>query len=103
MILRDSALLLTEAVTKFNRLVKYLAINGGGCFYLRRRSGNARLQKLIYGGGHLKTTVSKNNVFLEAINTFLEAGLLYGLPPKIVAQTAHTSARYHTHHIYRAS
>jgi len=44
-ILRDSALLLTEAVTKFNRLLKYSAINGGGRFYLQRRSENARLQK----------------------------------------------------------
>ena len=38
------------AVAKYNRLLKYLAINGGGRFYLRRRSGNARVRKLIYGG-----------------------------------------------------
>jgi hypothetical protein len=34
-ILRDGTLLLTESVTKYNRLVKCPAINGGGRFIYR--------------------------------------------------------------------
>jgi hypothetical protein len=71
MILRGSVFLLTEAVAKSNRLVKYLEIFRGGRFYLRRRSQLTgtqnsfmeegilfteavtidRLGKSIYGGG----------------------------------------------------
>jgi len=38
MILEDGAQTLMEAGTKSNRLLKCWAINGGGHFYLRRRS-----------------------------------------------------------------
>jgi hypothetical protein len=63
MILRGGALLLTEAVTKFNSLVKCLGIFGDDVFIyggghdcpprkinLRRWSKNKCLLKLIYGG-----------------------------------------------------
>jgi hypothetical protein len=85
-------------------MVKAL-INGGGHFLFIEAVTFARLRKLIYGGGRLKTTASKMIYFRRrsSTNTFSEAGMLYGLPPKIAAQTAHTSARYHTHHIYRVS
>ena len=38
LILRGNAQILTEVVTNFNRLVKYLMIFGGGRFHLQRRS-----------------------------------------------------------------
>jgi hypothetical protein len=47
-------------------------IYGGGHFCpprkvdLRRRSKNNRLLKSIYGGGHFKTTASKNSLFSKA-------------------------------------
>jgi hypothetical protein len=60
MILRGSALLLTEAVIKFNRLIKYQAINTGDRF--------------IYGGDQEMST-SKNR--------FMEADTLRQPPPKM--------------------
>jgi hypothetical protein len=42
-------------------------INGGKHFLFTEAGTFARLGKSIYGGGRLKTTASKNNLFLEAV------------------------------------
>ena len=59
LILRGTAQILTEVVTKFNRLVKYLMIFGGGHFHLQRRSQLTVSQKCIYEGIY-KASASKN-------------------------------------------
>jgi hypothetical protein len=51
-----------------------LAINRGGHFLFIEVGKSASLGKLIYGGGRLKTTASKNGLFSEAV-------ALKSLPP----------------------
>jgi hypothetical protein len=94
MILWGGALLLTEAVTKSNRLVKCPTINGDGRFFTKTPKNN-RLIKSIYRGGHFiyrdgwKMPASKNRC-MEAIalrqpppkkGLFLEAAIFRRLPP----------------------
>jgi hypothetical protein len=43
-----------------------LAINEGGHFLFTETDAFARLEKYNYGGERLKTTASKNSLFLEA-------------------------------------
>jgi hypothetical protein len=60
------------------------AINGDRHFLFTKAGTFGRLLKSIYGDGHIKTTTSKNHLFLEAVileqplpkNSFPEAGTL---------------------------
>ena len=51
MILRDIAQILVEAVTKYNRLLKYMRIFGDGHF-IYRGGHNCPSSKMIYGDDH---------------------------------------------------
>ena len=54
MILDDDTQTLMEVDIKYNRLLKYWAINGGGCIYLPKRSKSNRLLKSINGDDTLR-------------------------------------------------
>jgi hypothetical protein len=63
------------------------AINGGGHFLFTEAGTFAHLGKSIFGGGHLKTTASKNSgdhlKVPVSINRFMEVGVLRQPPPKL--------------------
>ena len=81
-ILQGGVFLLTGAVTKFNRLSKCLRLMEADFFLFTKANTLDRLLKLIYGGGHIKTTASKNHLFSETV-------ILKQTPQKIHFQRQH--------------
>jgi hypothetical protein len=74
--------LLTEAVAKSNCLVKYMAINGGGCF-IYRDIKNDHLAKSIYADGCFIYVGGQETT--ASVNRFTEADLLRRPPlPRII-------------------
>jgi len=103
LILRGTAQILTEVVTKFNRLVKYLMIFGGGRFHLQRRSQLTisqnqftevdkivRLGKSIYWGSQKcpppKIDLRRRSKMPVSVNYLRRRRFISRPPPKILAR-----------------